>query len=168
MADKKDVTLGTPNKAGEIVIGLVSDTHGLLRPEVLEAFRNVTGIIHAGDIGRPEILISLRKLAPTLAVRGNVDHGAWAEGLPSALVVTIGAVRAYVHHGHEVPEPYPTRAGCQVVVSGHSHKPGSEPRDGVLYVNPGSAGPRRFKLPVTLMRLRVVGQDAIPEWINLA
>ena len=167
MATKNEVALGTPNEAGEIVIGVVSDTHGLLRPEVLDSLRDVTGIIRAGDVGRPEILDSMRELAPTLAVRGNVDHGAWAEGLPSALVITVGAVRIYVHHGHEAPEAYATRAGCQVVVSGHSHKPRSEMRDGVLYVNPGSAGPRRFKLPVTLALLRVVGQDATLAHVNL-
>lgn len=145
----------------------MSDTHGLLRPEVLEAFWDVTGIIHVGDVGRPEILESLQELAPIIAVRGNVDTGAWADQLPLSAIVKIGNIRAYIYHGHEAPKLEPAEAHCQVVVSGHSHTPNNETRDGVLYLNPGSAGPSRFKLPVTVMRLYITRSDISAELVHL-
>ena len=121
MPSEKSVVLGTPDTEGTTVIGLVSDTHGLLRSEVLDAFQGVTGIVHVGDIGRTEILESLREIASTVAVRGNVDTGAWAAQLPLSVVVTVGEVRIYVYHGHEASELDSIRASCQVVVTALSH-----------------------------------------------
>jgi len=134
-------------------IGLISDTHGLLRPEAAEALRESELIIHAGDVGKPEILEELRKIAPVVAVRGNVDKDPWAQALPEKAVVEAGAVLIYVLHDVKALDLNPAAAGFQIVVSGHSHKPGKAERDGVLYINPGSAGPRRLQLPVTLARL---------------
>lgn len=136
-------------------IGLISDTHGLLREEALEALRGSELIIHAGDVGKPEILHTLRALAPVVAVRGNVDTGDRARVLPETAVAEAGAVLIYVLHDANALDLNPQAAGFQVVVSGHSHKPGSYEREGVLYVNPGSAGPRRFQLPVTVARLNL-------------
>jgi putative phosphoesterase len=135
------------------MVGLISDTHGLLREEALQALEGSTLIIHAGDVGKPEILDALRKLAPVVAVRGNIDKEAWAYALPETAVVEAGPVRIYVLHDLKELDLDPAAAGFQVVVSGHSHRPGSFERGGVLYVNPGSAGPRRFQLPITLARL---------------
>lgn len=149
------------------VVGLVSDTHGLLRLEVLGAFAGVNVIIHAGDVGREGILEALRAVAPTHAVRGNVDNGAWAEPLPRDALIEVGEVSIYVYHGHEELGLDPRAAGCRVVVSGHSHKPEIAEKQGVLYLNPGSAGPRRFKLPVTLMRLYIKGGEVQPELVQL-
>lgn len=149
------------------VIGLISDTHGLLRPEALAALHNVDLIIHAGDAGRDSVLEMLGRLAPVCAVRGNVDRGMWAERLPRSQRVEIGEISLYVHHGHEELDLGPAAAGCRVVVRGHSHKPESEAREGVLHLNPGSAGPRRFKLPVTLMRLYIDGKDVRYELVEL-
>ena len=168
MPDKQSVKLGIPNDHGTTVIGLISDTHGLLRPEVLEAFQDVTGIIHAGDVGRAEILESLRKLAPTVVVRGNIDTRTWANHLPPTAVVAVGKVNVYIYHGHEALESISEKVKCQVVVTGHSHRPVSETREGVLYLNPGSAGPKRFKLPVTLMRIFVTEYDVKAELVLLA
>jgi putative phosphoesterase len=134
-------------------IGLVSDTHGLLRDEVVEALRDSQLIIHAGDVGKPEILGALRKLAPVVAVRGNIDKGPWASELPLTAMVEAGPATIYVLHNIEQLNLEPAAAGIQIVVSGHSHKPGRAERSGVLYINPGSAGPRRFHLPVTVARL---------------
>ena len=134
-------------------IGLISDTHGLLREEAVEALRGSELIIHAGDVGKPEILEELRKIAPVVAVRGNVDKDPWAQALPEKAVVEAGAVLIYVLHDVKALDLNPAAAGFQIVVSGHSHKPGKAERDGVLYINPGSAGPRRLQLPVTLARL---------------
>ena len=151
----------------EIVVGIIADTHGLLRPEVLETLSGVDLIIHAGDVGREDILKALEQLAPVYAVRGNVDRGVWAERLPMSRRVDAGGVSLYVYHGHLALDSDPAAAGCQVVVSGHSHKAKAETRVGVLYLNPGSAGPRRFKLPVTLMRLSVNGKAIRHELIEL-
>ena len=134
-------------------VGLISDTHGLLRREALEALRGSELIIHAGDVGDPEILEKLRKLAPVVAVRGNVDTEPWAEALPLTTVAEAGSVLIYVLHDLNALSLSPAAAGFRVVVSGHSHKPTKLTRDGVLYVNPGSAGPRRFQLPVCVARL---------------
>ena len=134
-------------------IGLISDTHGLLRKEALDALRGSELIIHAGDVGKPEILEALRRLAPVVAVRGNVDKDAWAQELPETAVAEAGGTLIYVLHDLNTMDLIPHAAGFHIVVSGHSHKPGSYQREGVLYINPGSAGPRRFQLPVTVARL---------------
>jgi len=137
------------------LIGVISDTHGLLRPEALEALRGSRHIIHAGDVGAPEILKRLAAIAPVTAVRGNVDKGAWAGKLQGAEVVEISGFSIYVLHDLARLDLKPKAAGFEVVVSGHSHVPMQEKRDGVLYFNPGSAGPRRFKLPVSVGKLIV-------------
>ena len=134
-------------------VGLISDTHGLLRREAVEVLRGLELIIHAGDVGNPEILEKLRKLAPVVAVRGNVDTEPWAEALPLTTVAEAGSVLIYVLHDLNALNLSPAAAGFRVVVTGHSHKPIKFVRDGVLYVNPGSAGPRRFQLPVCVARL---------------
>jgi uncharacterized protein len=134
-------------------IGLISDTHGLLREEALRALRGSELIVHAGDVGKPEILDALRRLAPVVAVRGNVDTEEWARVLPVVAVADAGAVQIYVLHDVKSLDLNPAAAGFQVVVSGHSHKFGRSERSGVLYINPGSAGPRRFQLPITVARL---------------
>jgi hypothetical protein len=131
-------------------IGLISDTHGLLRPEALDALAGVDEIVHAGDIGAPEILEDLRRIAPVHAVRGNNDRGAWARKLRLRLDLRLGGSRILVLHDLNELDLDPEERRVDVVVSGHSHKPGVIRRDGTLLVNPGSAGPRRFKLPVTI------------------
>jgi putative phosphoesterase len=131
-------------------IGLISDTHGLLRPEAVQALQGVERIIHGGDIGGPELLAALEAVAPVEAVRGNNDRGAWADKLPLHLTLQIEGVGIHVLHDVKELALDPAAGSCQVIVSGHSHKPGIVNRDGVLYVNPGSAGPRRFSLPVAL------------------
>ncbi|HTF25523.1 MAG TPA: metallophosphoesterase family protein [Candidatus Limnocylindria bacterium] len=136
-------------------IGLISDTHGLLRKEAVEALGGSEMVIHAGDVGKPEILEELRKIAPVVAVRGNVDTEPWAQTLPETAVVEAGAAMIYVLHDVKALDLDPAASGFQIVVSGHSHKPGKTERDGVLYINPGSAGPRRFQLPVTVARLNL-------------
>lgn len=138
-------------------IGLISDTHGLLRPEAVEAMTGVGQIIHAGDIGDPAIIEGLRRLAPVHAVRGNNDRGRWADRIPQRLALELGGVRICVLHDvHALDtDSTATAAGFDVVVAGHSHKPGVVERAGALLVNPGSAGPRRFTLPVTVGYLLV-------------
>ncbi len=148
-------------------VGVISDTHGLLRPEALEALAGSELIIHAGDIGGPEVLEGLGRVAPVVAVRGNNDRGAWADSLPEYEAVEVGGAFVYVLHDLKELDIAPAAAGFRVVVSGHSHKPLAEERRGVLYLNPGSAGPRRFKLPVTVARLKLRGGDADAEIINL-
>ncbi len=135
------------------MIGLISDTHGLLRDRALEALRGSELIIHAGDVGKPEILSALEELAPVIAVKGNIDTGAWASKLPATALVEAGAATIYVLHDVQELALDPAAAGIQIIVSGHSHKPGRMEKSGVLYVNPGAAGPRRFRLPVTVARL---------------
>jgi putative phosphoesterase len=153
-------------KAGGFV-GVISDTHGLVRPEALAALKGSELIIHAGDVGGPEVLGELGRLAPVVAVRGNNDRGAWAEALPLYEAVEINTAFVYVLHDLKELDIAPAAAGFRVVVSGHSHKPLAEERRGVLYLNPGSAGPRRFKLPITLARLDLKGDAANAEIINL-
>ena len=155
------------NRRDETIVGLVADTHGLLRPEALAALSGVDLIIHAGDVGRKSILETLAQLAPVYAVSGNVDRGTWADALPISRRVDIGQVGVYIYHGHATPDIDVVKAGCQVIVSGHSHKAKAETRDAILYLNPGSAGPRRFKLPVTLMRLYINGPNVRHELIEL-
>lgn len=148
-------------------IGVISDTHGLLRPEALRALRGSDRIVHAGDVGDPGILDELGRLAPVAAVRGNVDRGPWAVALPETEVVEVGSVHLYVLHDLGALDLDPAAAGFAAVVSGHSHRPASELRDGVLYLNPGSAGPRRFRLPITLARLTVSGDRLSAEIVDL-
>jgi uncharacterized protein len=148
-------------------IGLISDTHGLLRKEAVEALRGSELIIHAGDVGKPEILEELRKIAPLVAVRGNVDKEPWAQALPETAVAEAGSVLIYVLHDVKALDLNPAAAGFQIVVSGHSHKPGKTERAGVLYLNPGSAGPRRFQLPVTLTRLDLGRMPYEVEFVSL-
>ncbi len=148
-------------------IGLISDTHGLLRPQALPVLGGSDLIIHAGDVGKPEILAALRKLAPVVAVRGNVDTSPWADVLPETAVAEAGSVLLYVLHDVQALDLDPATAGFQVVVSGHSHQPGKFERDGVLYINPGSAGPRRFQLPVSMARLNLEHTPFQVEFVEL-
>ena len=148
------------------VLGLISDTHGLLRPEALRALQGSDLVIHAGDVGRPEILDRLRSIAPVVAVRGNIDRGPWASALPATAVAESAGVRIYVLHDIHDLDLDPAAAGFHVVVSGHSHQPASAERAGVLYINPGSAGPRRFRLPITVARLELV-RPFSPVFIRL-
>ena len=141
--------------AESIFVGVISDTHRLLRPEALEALQGSQHIIHAGDVGAPEILEKLSIIAPVTAIRGNVDKGAWARKLPETEVAEIGGISVYMLHDLAKLDLKPEFAGFNVVVYGHSHVPGQETRRGVLYFNPGSAGPRRFKLPVAIGRLTI-------------
>jgi uncharacterized protein len=141
---------------GELRVGLISDTHGLLRPEATTFLRGSDLILHAGDIGHAGILGELATLAPVTAVRGNNDKGAWAESIAETEVLQVGEVCICVVHDLAQLALDPVGSGFRVVVSGHSHQPRVEERDGVLYVNPGSAGPRRFKLPVAVAELHVV------------
>lgn len=136
-----------------ILIGVISDTHGLLRPEALAALQGSQHIIHAGDIGAPEILTNLSTIAPVTAIRGNIDHDTWARKLPETDVLEIRGLSIYILHNLAQLDLKPEAAGFKVVISGHSHIAKQETRNGVLYFNPGSAGPRRFKLPVTVGRL---------------
>jgi putative phosphoesterase len=133
-----------------IRVGLISDTHGLLRPEALKFLRGADHIIHAGDIGEPSILDALRELAPVTAVRGNNDRAGWARSLPVKADVELGGIA--IHVVHDIAD---LRAKARVVISGHSHKPLIKENDGVLQVNPGSAGPRRFTLPIALAELKI-------------
>jgi putative phosphoesterase len=154
-----------------ITVGLISDTHGLLRPEALAALRGSDYLVHAGDIGAPDILAALAELAPLTVVRGNNDRTAWAAGLRETAELAVGKVLIHVVHDlvglDRDPDRNPVAVGCDVVVSGHSHRPGWRERDGVLYINPGSAGPRRFSLPVTVGRLLIAGGKVTPELIEL-
>ena len=136
-----------------MLLGIISDTHGLLRPEALQALRGVGMILHAGDVGGPEILEKLRGIAPVFAVRGNVDTQAWAKELPPSAVIEADSVSFYMLHNLQHLDLKPEAAGFQAVISGHTHEPKQYQRNGVVYLNPGSAGPRRFNLPVTLARL---------------
>ncbi|MBW3567394.1 MAG: metallophosphatase family protein [Proteobacteria bacterium] len=131
-----------------IRLGVISDTHGLMRPEALDALQGSELILHAGDIGKPEILEALSDIAPVRAIRGNNDTDEWASHLPECEIITIDEVQIYMLHDVKQMKIDPVRAGHSVVISGHSHKPSVDERDGVLFLNPGSAGPRRFKLPV--------------------
>jgi putative phosphoesterase len=148
-ADSARVAFSMPK-----TIGVISDTHGLLRPEAVEALGGCDSIIHAGDVGTPEVLEQLRQVAPVAAVRGNVDNGSWALSLPPTLVIEFE--RHVIHVRHILSDVVPVPDGISAVVYGHSHKPSVEDRGGVLYLNPGSAGPRRFRLPVTVARMSLV------------
>jgi len=148
-------------------VGVIADTHNLLRPEALEALRGCQRLLHLGDIGKPAILDALRQLAPLDVVRGNNDTEAWAEAIPETLSLELGGLRLYLIHDLKQLAIDPRAEGFDVVLAGHSHKPLEEVRDGVLYLNPGSAGPRRFKLPISLAILSIVGGQASVEMIAL-
>lgn len=149
------------------VIGLIADTHGLLRPEAERALRGVDRIVHAGDVGRADVLARLARIAPVTAVRGNVDGGALAERLPRSAEVETPSGWLHVLHILDELDLEPATAGFVAVIHGHSHRPTVERRGGVLYVNPGSAGPRRFRLPVTVARLVADGDEPRVERIDL-
>jgi putative phosphoesterase len=149
-------------------VGVISDTHGLLRPEAVEAFEGADLIIHAGDIGQIEVIDQLREVAPVYAVRGNVDRGTWAKDFPAIKTVRVGELLFYVCHDISQLDLVPHDAGVAAVVSGHSHRPSIENQNGVLYLNPGSAGPRRFSLPVTVARVEVSGRQMAPELIEVS
>ena len=148
-------------------VGLISDTHGLLRPEAVDILRGSDCIVHAGDIGHGGIISQLAELAPVTAVRGNNDNGAWAAGLRETDVVSVDEVLIYVVHDLAQLDLDPVAAGFHVVVSGHSHRPAIEERAGVLYVNPGSAGPRRFTLPISVGELAISGSSVRPRLFTL-
>jgi putative phosphoesterase len=151
----------------EARLGVIADTHGLLRPQVLKALDGVDLIIHAGDIGDPLILPRLERIAPVQAVRGNIDRGDWAAALPLTRVVTVGDVHLYVVHELFNLDLDPAAAGFAAVIFGHSHSPHLEHRNGILFLNPGSAGPRRFTLPVSFARMQVEGTSLKAEIFEL-
>lgn len=146
---------------------MISDTHGLLRPSAIEALRGSDLIVHAGDIGARAVLETLRSIAPTFAVRGNNDREAWARPLPETEVVSVADHRLYVLHELSALDLDPVAAGFSAVITGHSHKPWIERREDVLYLNPGSAGPRRFKLPIALARIEVSASGIEAEIVEL-
>lgn len=148
-------------------IGLISDTHGLLREEALQALRGSDLIIHAGDVGDPGILEALANIAPLVAVRGNVDTAEWAKSLPETAVAQAAEVNIYVLHDCKALDLDPKASQFHVVVSGHSHKPSRSERNGVLYINPGSAGPRRFSLPITVATLDLGAKPWRVELVDL-
>ncbi|MFZ5861223.1 MAG: metallophosphoesterase family protein [Nitrospirota bacterium] len=148
-------------------VGLISDTHGLLRPEAADALRGSDFIIHAGDIGDPTVLDELSRVAPVTAIRGNNDKGSWASALPETDVLKVGVMSVLVIHNLDDLDLNPAAAGFHVVVSGHSHRPAHRIERGVLFVNPGSAGPRRFQLPVAAGRLLVSGTHVTPQLFDL-
>jgi uncharacterized protein len=159
-----------PNRvtgASALRVGLISDTHGLLRPEAIAFLRGCDHILHGGDIGGAAILEQLTALAPVTAVRGNNDTQAWAASLPETRLLELAAVKIYLIHNLAGLELEPSAAGVQVIVSGHSHQASVHERNGVVYVNPGSAGPRRFKLPITVAELEVRGTIVRAKLVEL-
>jgi putative phosphoesterase len=148
-------------------VGVIADTHGLVRPEAIAALRGAARIIHAGDIGRPAVLEALEAVAPVVAVRGNNDQEAWAAALPETVIVEVDDLRLYVLHDVKTLDFDPAVAGFSAVICGHSHRPRLEQRAGVWFINPGSAGPRRFTLPVTVARLYVHGGTLTTELVEL-
>jgi putative phosphoesterase len=148
-------------------VGVISDTHGLLRPEATAALAGVDLIIHAGDIGALEVIEALRGIAPVVAVRGNVDSQPWADEFPDENVAEIGGRHLYVRHNLDELDLDPAAAGFDCVITGHSHCPKAETKAGVLYLNPGSAGPRRFTLPIALALLRIEGGALRPDIVVL-
>ena len=161
--------LAVNRKRGKVkkLIGVISDTHGLLRPEAVEALKGMDLILHAGDIGKPDVLDGLRMIAPVVAVRGNNDKGPWADELPIQEVVNTGTVSVYMIHDLKEMNVNPSADGFRVVVSGHSHKPRIEEQGRVLFLNPGSAGPRRFSLPVTLAILQISGEVVTAKLVEV-
>ena len=150
------------------ILGLISDTHGLMRQKALAALKGCDLIIHAGDVGGPDIIEQLSAIAPVVAVRGNIDKGAWASQLPMTAVAEARPALIYVLHDIHQLDLDPAAAQFNLVVSGHSHKPSRTERSGVVYVNPGSAGPRRFQLPVTVARLDLHASPWSVEFIDLS
>ena len=148
-------------------MGVIADTHGLLRPEALAALEHCERIIHAGDLGAPGVFEQLGRMAPTVAIRGNVDRGPWAATFPETLALTVGSRNIYVLHDLHTLAFDPAVNGIDAVISGHSHRPMIETKAGVLYLNPGSAGPRRFSLPVTVARLRIGVAGVEAELIDI-
>lgn len=148
-------------------IGIISDTHSLMRPEALAALQGADHILHAGDIGAPEVLEALRRLAPVTAIRGNNDTGEWAATLPATEQLALGGATIYLLHDRKALAFDPASAGIRVVIAGHSHRPTVEERASVLYLNPGSAGPRRFKLPITVAQLVVERGKVDAEIVEL-
>lgn len=153
--------------AREFVVGVISDTHGLLRPEALDVLRGSDMIIHAGDVGKPEVIDRLGEVAPLHVVYGNIDKGSWAAALPLTQVVEVGDQRFFVLHDIAQLDVDPVAAGFAAVVFGHSHRPSIETRNGVLFLNPGSAGPRRFKLPITVARVKTAGRNIGADIVDL-
>lgn len=148
-------------------IGVVSDTHGLLREEVFPALKGVEHILHAGDIGKPEIIAQLEEIAPVSAIRGNVDRGAWSDAFPETLGLQLNGISFFMLHDLKALDLDPVAEKPDVIVSGHSHKPASEWRDGVLYLNPGSCGPRRFRLPITVVTMDLTDGPGEPLFHEL-
>lgn len=149
-------------------VGIISDTHGLLRPEAVELLRGSEHIIHAGDIGAPEIIGELEKIAPVTAIRGNVDTQTWARKFAETEVVELEGLHLYVIHDANALDLNPRAGGFAAVISGHSHKPSQEVKDGVLYFNPGSAGPRRFKLPISVGRMVIAEGKVSAEILEIS
>ncbi len=150
-----------------MIVGVISDTHGLLRPEALRALAGVQHILHAGDVGDPKILRQLGEIAPVTAIQGNIDEGGACDDLPAIEVVDLGGVSLYMLHDLHRLDLDPAAAGFAAVISGHSHKPSIEWRGGTLFFNPGSAGPRRFKLPVALGKITIEQAALSPVIIDL-
>jgi hypothetical protein len=151
-----------------LIIGVISDTHGLLRPEAQTALRGSEHILHAGDIGAPEIIPALEKIAPITAIRGNVDREPWTKRFPETEAIELAGMHFYILHDLNALDLDPQAAGFAAVISGHSHQPKQEFKNGVLYFNPGSAGPKRFKLPVTVGRLEIIDRKVSSKIIDLA
>jgi hypothetical protein len=149
-------------------IGIISDTHGLLRPEATRLLTESDHIIHAGDIGSLEVIEGLRRIAPITAIRGNIDAGQWAKGNRETELVALNGRTLYVLHNLKEIGLVPEASGIDIVISGHSHRPVIETKHGVLYVNPGSAGPRRFKLPITVATLVLSDRAICPEILKIA
>jgi putative phosphoesterase len=149
-------------------VGIISDTHGLLRPEAAERLADAHHIIHAGDIGSPEVIAGLRKIAPTTAIRGNIDRDEWARDYPDTELVKLDGRAIYVLHNLKELDFDPVASGIDIIVSGHSHRPKIETIDGVLYLNPGSAGPRRFTLPIALATLELTDNGLRPRIHEIA
>jgi len=148
-------------------LGIISDTHGLLRPAALEALKDCQRILHAGDVGSADVIEALARIAPLTAIRGNVDRGSWCAGLPETEAVEIAGISIYMLHDLASLDLKPEAAGFRVVVHGHSHRPRMEEKNGVLYFNPGSAGSRRFRLPVSVGRLEIRGERVFGELVSL-
>jgi uncharacterized protein len=155
------------NANKKLLVGVISDTHGLLRPEAVEALRGSDRILHAGDVGDPKILEALARIAPVTAIRGNIDTEPWARTLPETEVVEAGKISIYMLHNLSQLDLKPEAAGFRVVLCGHSHKPNIEEKNGVLFFNPGSAGPRRFHLPVSVGRLIIQRTGVRAELIEI-
>jgi uncharacterized protein len=153
--------------AREFVVGVISDTHGLLRPEALHVLRGSDLIIHAGDVGKPDVIERLGEIAPLHVVCGNIDKGSWAAALPLTELVDVGDHRFFVLHDIAQLDVDPVATGFAAVVFGHSHRPSIETRNGVLFLNPGSAGPRRFKLPITVARVKTSGRHIRADIVDL-